>query len=335
MDVTPNKSQILIQNQRIKGPFMKISTKITEMLKIDLPIIGAPMFLVSYPELVVAVSEAGGIGCFPSLNYRTSEQLKEGLKEIRSKTKKPIGVNLILHKDHNPNWAKQFEVVMEMKVELIITSLGTPRTIAKEAKSNGATLFCDVTTLKHANIVAKSGADALIAVAQGAGGHAGNTTPFALIPYLKKETGLPIIAAGAISGGAQMAAALSLGADAVYIGTKLIATNESRAQNEYKQMLIDSGPDEITYTEKISGIPANWLTKSVMKSPELLESSARKLAEVHSGGEKAMEQEYKRWRDIWSAGQGVAQIEDVRPAKEVVQEMAQEYLAIVSQLPRN
>lgn len=313
---------------------MKIKTPISEMLKIDLPIIAAPMFLVSYPELVVAVSEAGGIGCFPSLNYRSPEQLKAGLQEIRSKTKKPIGVNLILHKEHNPNWAKQFEIVMEMKVELIITSLGTPRTIAKEIKANGSTLFCDVTTLKHAQLVAKSGADALIAVSQGAGGHAGNINPFALIPYLKKEVGLPVIAAGAISTGSQMAAALALGADAVYIGTRFIASPESKAQNEYKQMLIDSSPDEIIYTEKISGIPANWLSKSVEKSPELLTDSPRKIAEGHAGGEKAMEQEYKRWRDIWSAGQGVAQINEVKPAGEIVKEIATEYLATLSALPK-
>ncbi|HMX56574.1 MAG TPA: nitronate monooxygenase, partial [Leptospiraceae bacterium] len=142
---------------------MKIRTAITDMLGINVPIIGAPMFLVSYPDLVVAVSEAGGIGCFPSLNYRTPEQLKDGLAEIRSRTKKPIGVNLILHKEHNPNWQKQYEVLMQNKVELVITSLGTPRTIAKEIKESGAHLFCDVTTLKHAEIVAKSGADALIA----------------------------------------------------------------------------------------------------------------------------------------------------------------------------
>ncbi|TGM02206.1 NAD(P)H-dependent flavin oxidoreductase [Leptospira jelokensis] len=313
---------------------MKIKTKISEMLKIDLPIIAAPMFLVSYPELVVAVSEVGGIGCFPSLNYRTPEQLREGILEIRSKTKKPIGVNLILHKEHNPNWAKQFEVVMDLKVELIITSLGTPRTIAKEIKANGSSLFCDVTTLKHANIVAKSGADALIAVSQGAGGHAGAITPFALIPYLKKETGLPVIAAGAISTGSQMAAALSLGADAVYIGTRFIATPESRAQNEYKQMLIDSSPDEIVYTEKISGIPANWLAKSVERSPDILEDGPKKIAAGHAGGEKAIEQEYKRWRDIWSAGQGVAQIETVKPAGEIVKEIASEYLATINSLPR-
>lgn len=313
---------------------MKIKTKISEMLKIDLPIIAAPMFLVSYPELVVAVSEAGGIGCFPSLNYRTPEQLREGILEIRSKTKKPIGVNLILHKEHNPNWAKQFEVVMDLKVELIITSLGTPRTIAKEIKANGSTLFCDVTTLKHANIVAKSGADALIAVSQGAGGHAGAITPFALIPYLKKEVGLPVIAAGAISTGSQMAAALSLGADAVYIGTRFIATPESKAQNEYKQMLIDSSPDEIIYTEKISGIPANWLAKSVERSPDVLEDGPKKIAAGHAGGEQAAEQEYKRWRDIWSAGQGVAQIHEVKPAGDIVKEIASEYSATLNNLPR-
>lgn len=308
---------------KAKEEDMKIKTKITEILNIDLPIIAAPMFLVSYPELVVAVSEAGGIGCFPSLNYRTPEQLKDGIAEIRSKTKKPIGVNLILHKEHNPNWAKQFEVCMQSKVELIITSLGTPRTIAKEIKSNGAHLFCDVTTLKHANIVAKSGADALIAVAAGAGGHAGVITPFALFPYLKEETGLPVIASGAISGGKQMAAALSLGADAVYVGTRLIATPEARSSEDYKKMLIDSYPEEIVYTEKISGIPANWLEKSLEKAKHLL-----------TGEESKSMDEYKRWKDIWSAGHGIAQIHDIQPAGKIIKEMAEEYWKTVESLPK-
>ncbi|EYU61845.1 2-nitropropane dioxygenase [Leptospira interrogans serovar Manilae] len=303
---------------------MKLNTRITKMLGIDLPIIGAPMFLVSYPDLVVAVSEAGGIGCFPSLNYRSPEQLKDGLQEIRSKTKKPIGVNLILHKSHNPNWSKQLQVVLDAKVELLITSLGSPRTVVNEAKSVGAKVFCDVTTLKHANIVAKAGADALIAVAQGAGGHAGNISPFSLYPYLKKETGLPIVAAGAISSGAQMLAAFSLDADAVYVGTRLIATPEAQASEEYKKMLIDSGPEEIVYTEKISGIPANWLKKSVEKAGDL----------SHSGQSQNLDQEYKRWRDIWSAGHGVAQIQGLIPAREVVLGMVKEYSDILNRLPR-
>ncbi|MEM7183251.1 MAG: nitronate monooxygenase [Spirochaetota bacterium] len=301
---------------------MKIQTKITEMLGIDLPILGAPMFLVSYPELVTAVSNVGGIGCFPALNYRTTDELRAALREIRQMTDKPIGVNLILHKAHNPNWAKQFEVCMEMKVELLITSLGTPRTIMKEAKSEGVKVFCDVTTLKHAKLIAKFEPDALILVAQGAGGHAGAISPFSLIPYIKQETGLPVIAAGSIGTGQQMAAALSLGAEAVYVGTRLIATTESKASEGYKQMLVDSQPEEIVYTEKISGIPANWLGKSVAKVD--LENI---------DGDQSLDGEYKRWRDIWSAGHGVAQIGEIVPAAQVIQNMADEYLQTVKNLP--
>ncbi len=302
----------------------KIRTSITDMLAIDLPILAAPMFLVSYPDLVVAVCEAGGMGCFPSLNYRTVEQLREGLMEIRRRTQKPIGVNLILHKEHNPNWAKQFEVLLDFKVELIITSLGTPKSIVGEAKAAGAKVFCDVTTLKHARIVAKAGADALVAVAQGAGGHAGAISPFSLIPYLKEETGLPVVAAGAISGGRQMAAAFALGADAVYMGTRFIASKEARASEEYKQMLISSGPEDIIYTAEISGIPANWLKKSV----ERLNKS-----ELSTNNSHSLEADYKKWRDIWSAGHAVAQIHEIKPAAEIVQEMLEEYQWAVKALP--
>ena len=299
---------------------MRISTRVSDMLGIDLPILGAPMFLVSYPDLVVAVSEAGGIGCFPALNYRTTEELRDGLQEIRSRTDKPIGVNLILYKDHNPNWPRQFEVCLEEKVELIITSLGSPRTVVQEAKAVGAKVFCDVTTLRHAKVVAKAGADALIAVAQGAGGHAGNISPYALIPQLKAERDLPVIAAGAISDGKQMAASLALGADAVYLGTRLIATPEAKAAEGYKNMIVESTADDIVYTAEISGIPANWLKKSVEKAD----------APSRIAGD---EDEYKRWRDIWSAGHGVSQIGAVQPAGEIVRSMAEEYDAIRRSLP--
>lgn len=301
---------------------MQIKTAVSQMLGIDLPIIGAPMFLVSYPDLVCAVSNAGGIGTMPALNYRTVEELRAGLTEIRSRTNKPIGINLILHKEHNPNWMRQFEVCLEFKVELLITSLGSPRSIVKEAKSVGAKVFCDVTTLKHANIVAKCGADALIAVAQGAGGHAGAISPFALIPYLKKEIpGLPVVASGAISGGQQMAAALALGADAVYIGTRLIATPEANAYDAYKQMLIDSAPEEIVYSPKISGIPANWLKRSIDKlDPDFKPDTGLNV-------------EAKSWKEVWSAGHGVAQIDKITPAAEVITSMAAEYRDVVKNLP--
>ena len=290
------------------------------MLQIDLPIFGAPMFLVSYPELVVAVSEAGGIGCFPSMNYRTTSELRDGLSEIQARTKKPIGVNIILFKQHNPQWYEQLKICLDFKVELIITSLGTPRSIVNEVKASGAKIFCDVTTYKHARVVAKAGADALIAVAQGAGGHAGAISPFALIPYLKKEIGLPIIAAGSISNGRQMTAAMVLGADAVYIGTRLIASNEAKASAEYKQKILEERPENIIYTDKISGIPANWLKKSV----EQAEQTQHLLGDT-------TEKERKRWKDIFSAGHGVAQIEKIEPAQNIIQNMAKEYIETIHQ----
>lgn len=292
------------------------------MLGIDYPIIGAPMFLVSYPDLVCAVSNAGGIGSMPALNYRTTDELRRGLAEMRSRTNKPIGINLILHKEHNPRWAEQFEVCLEYKVELLITSLGSPRSIIREAKSVGAKVYCDVTTLKHANIVAKSGADALIAVAQGAGGHAGAISPFALIPYLKSEIPeIPVVASGAISTGRQMAAALALGADAVYVGTRLIATPEAQAYEEYKQMLIDSAPEEIVYSPKISGIPANWLKRSIDKlDPDFKPESGLSV-------------DAKSWKEVWSAGHGVAQIKQILPAAEVIRGMVDEYERVKKELP--
>lgn len=292
------------------------------MLGIDLPIIGAPMFLVSYPDLVVAVSEAGGVGSMPALNYRTIEELDRGLTEIRERTKRPIGINLILHKEHNPNWMAQFEMCLKHKVELIITSLGSPRTLIKEAKSVGAKVFCDVTTLRHAEIVAKSGADGLIAVAQGAGGHAGAISPFALIPYLKHALPeIPLVASGAISTGKQLLAALALGADAVYVGTRLIATPEAQAFPEYKQMLIDSSPEEIVYTPKISGIPANWLKRSLDKVDPSFKP------------ETGLNVDAKSWKEVWSAGHGVSDIHEILPAAEVIQRMAREYLEIKKSLP--
>lgn len=302
---------------------MKIATRISEMLGIDLPIIGAPMFLVSYVDLISAVSNAGGIGTFPSMNFRTPEALRDALAEIRSMTEKPIGVNIVLYKKHNPLWLEQLKVCLDAGVELIITSMGTPRSIVNEVRSMGSRIFCDVVNLRQAEILAKSGADALIAVSQGAGGHAGSISPFSLIPYLKKETGLPVIAAGSIGTGRQMAAALSLGAEAVYVGTRLIATIESSASNEYKQMLIESVPEEIIYTDKISGVPANWLKKSLDKiSDDGIRTGI-------TGPEDAL----KRWRDIWSAGHGVAQIKEILSVKDVIQNMTEEYRSAIRDLP--
>jgi nitronate monooxygenase len=290
---------------------MKYPTRITELLGIDLPVIGAPMFLISYPELVSAVSEAGGLGTFPALNYRSLEKLIEGIEEIKKLTSKPFGVNLVLHKEHNPEWQKQFEICLQYKVPVLITSMGTPRSIIKEARAEGVKVLCDVTNIRQANLLAKIGADAIIAVCQGAGGHAGNISPMSLIPQIKKETGLPVIGAGAISDGKQMAAAFCLGADAVYVGTRFIATPESRARDNYKQAILDSGSEDIVYLDSVSGHPANWIKKSL----EGLENMPK----------EKMSTVKKSWIDVWSAGHGVSQIKEIIPARDIVENMMLEF----------
>ena len=300
---------------------MRIKTKVTEILGIDLPIFGAPMFLVSYPDLVVEVCEAGGIGCFPAQNYRTIPELKDGLAEIRSRTNKPIGVNIILLSKYNPNWSKQLEACLEAKVELIIASLGAPRTVLAESKAAGAKLFCDVTNMRHAKLAAKLGVDGLICVSQGAGGHAGRINPFSLIPYIKEETGAVLVAAGCISNGRQMAAAMALGADAVYVGTRLIATPEADAEDEYHKALLKAVPEDIEYTDRITSIHANWIKESLDK-----------LEQIPEGLSTSSEQQYKRWKHIYSAGQGVAQIKELKPAGEIIKEMAKDYLDTINNL---
>ena len=293
--------------------------QLCSLLGIDLPIIGAPMFLVSYPELVAAVSNAGGLGSFPAANYRTIPELREGLAEIRRLTDKPIGVNILLHEGHNPRWREQFDASLEQKAELIIFSLGVKRNIVKEAQAAGAKVFFDVTTPRHARIAAASGVDGIIAVTQGAGGHAGTINPFSLVNQLQSQYELPILAAGSISNGRQMAAALSLGAAGVYLGTRLVASTEAAADQDYKDMIVKTSSEEIVYSAEISGIPANWLKASY----DQWKSSQEEASSLD---------EYKRWRDIWSAGQGVAQISEVQPVATIMEEMISEFKATAAQL---
>ena len=299
---------------------MKIPTLITEMLGIDLPIIGAPMFLVSYPDLVVSVSEAGGIGTFPAFNYRSQEALRDALTEIRSRTKKPIGVNILLHNKLNPDAQKQLDVCLEFNVELIITSMGTPRSILKEIKDNGTKVFADITTLRQGKILEKIGVDALVAVAQGAGGNTGAISPLSFIPYLKAETKLPVVAAGSIGTGRQMLAAMALGADAVYVGTRFIASHEASAKDEYKAMLISEKPEDIENTDKITGFSSNWLKKSI--------------AGLKDSGEQN-EVKKRNWKDIFSAGHGIAQIKEIKSVPEIMNSITKEYLQVLeSGLPQ-
>jgi nitronate monooxygenase len=277
------------------------------MLNVDVPIIGAPMFLISYEELCASVSEAGGLGAIPLPNFRTTEDLRACLENIRKRTDKPIGVNI--HLSGKFPWKDQLGMCLDAGVKFFLTSLGDPRLIIDDVHANGGKVFADVVSLDQARKAGDRGVDGLVAVASDAGGHAGKTPIIVLVPYFKSKLDLPVIAAGGISTGSQMAAAIALGACAVVVGTRLIATHESRALPRYKDAVVAAGPEEIVCTDTITGNPANWLAQSI-----------RDFEERPALGSK-------RWLDLWSAGKSVAQTEEIKPAGEVVREMVEEYKA--------
>jgi nitronate monooxygenase len=291
---------------------MRLRTALTTMMNIDYPIIGAPMFLISYEELTVAVSEAGGLGAFPLPNFRTTDELRNCLANIRRATVKPIGVNI--HLSGKFPWRDQLTICLDAGVKFFLTSLGDPRLIVDDVHKNGAKVFADVVGLPQALKARDRGVDGLIAVASDAGGHSGVHPTMVLVPYLASRTGLPVVAAGGISTGAQMAAAIAIGACGVVVGTRLIATAESRASVAYKQAVIDASPDDIVCTDKITGNPATWLTHSIKDFQERPEIGS------------------KRWLELWSAGKSVAQVDSIRAAGAVVREMAAEYIAVCESL---
>lgn len=292
----------------------KIETLLTGMLGIKYPIIAAPMFLVSYEEMVVAVSEAGGLGCLPLPNYGETDTLKRAFDAIRRATEKSIGANI--HLSGKFAWKEQLSLCLDAGVRFFITSLGDPRLIIDEVHEKGGKVFADVISLEQGYRARDRGVDGLIAVASGAGGHCGTIPTMILVPYLKEKVGLPVVAAGGISTGAQMAAAIALGACGVVVGTRLIATDESRAMQEYKDAVISIGPEDIVCTDRISGNRANWITRSI------------------EGLESGPDIESRKWLEIWSAGQSVAQVEKVKPAGEVISEMAGDYLDAFERLQR-
>ena len=270
------------------------------------------MFLISYEELAVAVSEAGGLGAIPLPNFRTIEDLERTLTNIRRGTDKPIGVNI--HLSGRFEWKKQLSACLDAGVKFFITSLGDPRLILNDVHANGGSVFADVISLNQGLKARDRKVDGLIAVASDAGGHSGTIPTIVLVPYLKSKVGLPVIAAGGISTGAQLAAALALGACAVVVGTRLIATTESRAISAYKEAVVKSGPEDIVCTDRITENPATWIAESI--------KDFDKLPELGS----------KRWLELWSAGKSVAQVDEIRPAGEVIREMVAECIGVCKQL---
>ncbi len=291
---------------------MKLDTEFTRMMGVDYPIIGAPMFLVSYEELVVAVAEAGGLGAIPLPNFRTVDDLRRTLDKIRQKTDKPIGVNI--HVSGKFEWKERLALCLDFGVKFFISSLGDPRLILDDVHANGGQVFADVISVDQGLRARDRGVDGLIAVATGAGGHSGTAPTIILVPHLISKVGLPVIAAGGISTGAQMAAAIGLGACAVIVGTRLIASTESRASDEYKQAVVAAGPEDIVCTDRITGNPATWLAESIEKFDTMPDLRS------------------KKWREFWSAGLSVAQAGEIKPAGEIIREMVTDYVSTCKKL---
>ena len=302
---------------------MAIPASLQKGLK--LPVIASPMFLVSGPDLVVEACNSGVIGTSPSLNQRTTEGYRDWLKQIKSSLKPDaaaFGVNHIVH-NTNARLMDDLAVTIEEEVPLVITSLGAVADVVKAVQGYGGKVFHDIATVRHAQKAAEAGVDGLILVAGGAGGHAGIINPFALINEVRRFFDGTIILAGAISTGQDVAAALMMGADFAYMGTRFINTTEAQADERYKQMIIDSGATDIVHTPAVSGIPANFMTKSLLDNG----IDPRTLPEHKLD----MGDEARAWKTVWSAGHGVGAIDDVLPTAELVARLADEFSLACSQ----
>ncbi len=297
--------------------------------RIALPVIAAPMFLVSGPDLVVETCKAGVVGSFPALNQRSTEGYGEWLAEIRERAGNaaaPFGVNLIVHRSNARLDADLAETVRQ-RVPFVITSLGAVSEVVDAIHGYGGLVFHDVINLRHAQKAAEAGVDGLIAVSAGAGGHAGTYNPFAFLHEIRQFYQGTIVLSGAMSTGAHVVAARAAGADFAYLGTRFIATTESRAPEDYKQMILAATAKDIVYTNAISGVNGNFLRASLEAAgldPANLPEFNR---ELHLGSS-----EKRAWKNIWSAGQGVGAIQDVPSTAELVARLRREYAAAIAAL---
>jgi nitronate monooxygenase len=296
-----------------------------------LPVIGAPMFIVSTPELVLAQCKAGIVGSFPALNARPPELLDEWLTRIGSEFAAaraaqpgakvaPFAVNQIVHAS-NTRLQHDLDLCVTHRVPIMITSLRAPDAVVEAAHGYGGLVFHDVTNIAHAKRALQAGVDGLILVCSGAGGHAGRLSPFALVPEVRRFYDGTIILSGSIASGGAILAAQALGADLAYLGTRFIASTEANAPAAYKQMIERSSAEDIVYTNLFTGVHGNYLKGSIVAAgldPENLPASDKTRMNFGSGSAKA-------WRDIWGAGQGVGQIDATLPVAAIVEQLAGEY----------
>lgn len=309
-----------------------MNTKASFLNSLRLPVVAAPMFLISNPELVIACCTQGIVGTFPALNQRSSEdfeqwliQILEGLDAFEAETGKkaaPFGVNLIVHPT-NPRLEADLRLCMKHRVPLIITSLGAVSQVVDAVHSYGGLVFHDVIKKRHAEKAAEAGVDGLILVAAGAGGHGGTQNPMSLVQEVRSFFHKTILLSGCISSGRDIASALQMGADLAYMGTRFINTQESHAPKAYQDMIIEAGASDIVYTAAVSGVHANFLGKS-LSAAGLSSEDLKKDIKIDFG--KELDTEAKAWKTIWSAGQGVSGISDVLPVSELVSRLKEEFI---------
>jgi nitronate monooxygenase len=316
----------------------KINSSLSELLGIRYPIIVAPMFLVSNTDMVIAAIKAGATAAIPALNYRTLDDLRAAIKEVKQAAGGPIGINLIVNKS-NFLYKEQLAVICEEKVDYIITSLGSPEETIKMAKQHGVKVLCDVVNVEYAKKVEALGADAIIAVNNQAGGHAGGTSYEELIPQLKKACTIPIISAGGVGNGYEMRKVLDTGADGLSIGSIFIASTEAGVNDEYKQACIDYGAKDIVMTTKISGTPCtvintpyvqqlgtkqNWLERLLNKNKRLKKwmKALTFIKGMKSLRKAAFGATYKT---MWCAGPSIEHVKEIKPLGAIIHQLVTEY----------
>ena len=316
-----------------------MSEKASFINDLNLPVVAAPMFLISNPNMVIECCKNGIVGTFPALNQRTSEgfeawiiEIKDALAAFEKETGQkaaPFGVNLIVHPT-NPRLEADVKLCMKHQVPLVITSLGAVSMVVDAIHSYGGLVFHDIIKKRHAEKAAEAGVDGLILVSAGAGGHGGSLNPMSLVAEVKEIFKKTILLSGCISTGKDVASALQMGADLAYMGTRFINTDESVAPEAYKKMIVDAGANDVVYTAAISGVHANFLAAS-LEAAGITAEDLKKDVKIDFG--KELDTEAKAWKTIWSAGQGVTTIKDTISVKALVERLRSEFIdALKSQV---
>ncbi|MFC4024045.1 NAD(P)H-dependent flavin oxidoreductase [Oceanobacillus longus] len=306
---------------------------------VDLPVIVAPMFLINSPQMVINSCASGVIGTFPVLNARTDEILEDWMIEITSELDKlaienpgkkiaPWGVNFIVHRS-NKRYVEDLELIKKYQPPVVITSLGDPGPVVEIVREYGGIVFSDVIDVKFAKKAIEKGADGLVLVANGAGGHAGTYNPISFVHEVREFFDGPIALSGGMSMGEDILISEIMGADYAYMGTRFIPTEESMAQDEYKEMVLESSIEDIIYTDAFSGINANYLIPSITKEG-LDPANLKKKDEIDFSGLR--NEEVKAWKHIWGAGQGTAPINKIQTVTEVVEELKRDYNNAIQQV---